>query len=183
MVEGLQRAKITEYKNTEPFFQVELDVFDMEESPVDGIVKEAYMRRIYDMFEKFAGYGTRMSGETLLTIADIKQAGKFADLVASNVIIKMEDKQAVLECVDELERLKKVMQILSREIEILEIDKEISANVKQQVDKSQRDYFLREQLKAIQKELGETENDISDIEEIKEKLKALPFERRSARKG
>ena len=67
------------------------------------------------------------------------------------------------------------MQILSREIEILEIDKEISANVKQQVDKSQRDYFLREQLKAIQKELGETENDISDIEEIKEKLKALPL--------
>lgn len=175
LVEGLQRAKITEYKNTEPFFQVELDVFNIEESPEDGIVKEAYMRRIYDMFEKFAGYGTRMSGETLLTIADIKQAGKFADLVASNVVIKMEDKQAVLECVDELERLKKVMQILSREIEILEIDKEISANVKQQVDKSQRDYFLREQLKAIQKELGETENDISDIEEIKEKIKALPL--------
>lgn len=175
LVEGVSRAKILQYLKTEPFYQVEIEIFEQEESPENDIVKEAYMRRIYDMFEKFAGYGSRMSGETLLTIGDIKQAGKFADLVASNVVIKMEDKQAVLECIDELERLKKVMQILSREIEILEIDKEISANVKQQVDKSQRDYFLREQLKAIQKELGETENDITEIEEIREKIKSLPL--------
>jgi len=175
LVEGVSRAKIVQYLKTEPFYQVEIEIFEQEETQENDIVKEAYMRRIYDMFEKFAGYGSRMSGETLLTIGDIKQAGKFADLVASNVVIKMEDKQAVLECVDELERLKKVMQILSREIEILEIDKEISANVKQQVDKSQRDYFLREQLKAIQKELGETENDVTEIEEIREKIKSMPL--------
>ena len=175
LVEGVSRAKILKYLKTEPFYQVEIEIFEQDETTDNDIVKEAYMRRIYDMFEKFAGYGSRMSGETLLTIGDIKQAGKFADLVASNVVIKMEDKQAVLECIDELERLKKVMQILSREIEILEIDKEISANVKQQVDKSQRDYFLREQLKAIQKELGETENDITEIEEIREKIKSLPL--------
>lgn len=175
LVEGVNRGRILRYLKTEPFYQVEIENYETEETAENDLVKEAYMRRIYDMFEKFAGLGTRMSGETLLTIADIKQAGKFADLVASNVVIKMEDKQAVLESIDELERLKRVMQILSREIEILEIDREISASVKQQVDKSQRDYFLREQMKAIQKELGESENDISDMEEIREKIKTLPL--------
>ena len=132
-------------------------------------------RRVTDLFERFAALGARIPGETLFTIGEVEEPGKFADMIASNVAIKLDDKQKVLNCASELERLQLVMEILKKEIDILEIDKEIASSVKQQIDKSQREYFLREQMKVIQKELGETENDEDEVDELRRKIKELPL--------
>ncbi len=177
LVEGERRARLLAYASREPYLQAEVEEIP-EESREDRskeVVKEAYMRRVTDLFERFAALGARIPGETLFTIGEVEDAGKFADMIASNVAIKLDDKQRVLNCVDELERLQLVMEILKKEIDILEIDKEIASSVKQQIDKSQREYFLREQLKVIQKELGETENDVDEVEELRRKIKELPL--------
>ncbi|MEA4852825.1 MAG: endopeptidase La [Christensenella sp.] len=175
LVEGDRRAKLVSYQTTEPYIQAEVEPIPEEKDVDPGreILKEAYMRRITELFEKFAALGARIPGETLFTIGDINEPGKFADMIASNVAIKLDDKQKVLNCVDELERLQLVAEILKKEIDILEIDKEIASSVKQQIDKSQREYFLREQMKVIQKELGETENDLDEIEELRQKINGL----------
>ncbi|MEG0356368.1 MAG: endopeptidase La [Christensenellaceae bacterium] len=175
LVEGEKRARFIGYTSREPYLMAEIEVIEDAADEAQDVVKEAYMRRIADLFEQFANLGARIPGETLFTINEISEAGKFADMIASNVAIKMDDRQRVLNCVDELERLKLVMEILQKEIEILKIDRDIASNVKRQIDKSQKEYVLREQLKVIQKELGETENDVDEIEELKKKIKELPL--------
>lgn len=177
LVEGERRARVLSYAAREPYLQAEVEVIPDEthDDPAKEVVKEAYMRRVTDLFERFAALGARIPGETLFTVSEVEEPGKFADMIASNVAIKLDDKQKVLSCIDELERLQLVMNILKKEIDILEIDKEIASSVKQQIDKSQREYFLREQLKVIQKELGETENDADEIEELRKKIKDMPL--------
>lgn len=174
LVEGVRRGKLVSYASVEPYIEAVVQVFGEEQqNQAQVVMKEVYMRRIANLFERFASLGARIPAETLFTVNEIDDAGKFADMVASNVAIKMDDKQLVLDCVNELDRLKVVMGILEKEIEILEIDKEIAFNVKQQIDKSQKEYFLREQMKAIQKELGETDNDIDEIGELRQKISEL----------
>ncbi len=175
LVEGVRRGKLDSYIRKEPYIEALVEVCDEKENENQAqiVIKEVYVRRITDLFERFASLGARIPAETLVTVNELDDPGKFADMVASNVAIKMEDKQHVLDCVNVLDRLKAVMEILEKEIEILEIDKEIAINVKQQIDKSQKEYFLREQMKAIQKELGETENDLDEIEELRKKIEEL----------
>ncbi|MGI6153208.1 MAG: endopeptidase La [Christensenellaceae bacterium] len=176
LVEGVGRARLLAVKHEKEYLEgIIKPCAEQEENQAQTIIKEAYMRRIEKLFEQFVGLGARVPGETLFTVSEISEPGKFADMVASNVAIKLEDKQHVLEQIDELDRLKAVMEILDKEIEILEIDKEIANSVRQQVDKSQKEYFLREQMKAIQKELGESENDIDEVEELRQKIEALPL--------
>lgn len=177
LVEGERRARILAYASREPYLQAEVEAIPDEPKGDSAreVVKEAYMRRVTDLFERFAALGARIPGETLFTVSEVEEPGKFADMIASNVAIKLDDKQKVLSCIDELERLRLVMEVLKKEIDILEIDKEIASSVKQQIDKSQREYFLREQLKVIQKELGETENDADELDELRKKIKELPL--------
>ena len=177
LVEGERRARILSYAEREPYIQAEVEPIpdEVTTDKAQEVLKEAYMRRITDLFERFASLGARVPGETLFTISEIEEPGKFADMIASNVAIKLDDKQRVLDCIDELDRLQLVVNILKKEIDILEIDKEIASSVKQQIDKSQREYFLREQMKVIQKELGETENDEDEVEELRKKIQELPL--------
>ncbi|MEG0256875.1 MAG: endopeptidase La [Christensenella sp.] len=185
LVEGERRARVVAYAAREPYLQAEVEVIPDEkhDNQEKEVVKEAYMRRVTDLFERFASLGARIPGETLFMVSEITEPGKFADMVASNVAIKPDDKQRVLNCVDELERLQLVMGILKKEIDILEIDKEIASSVKQQIDKSQRDYFLREQMKVIQKELGETENDEDDVDKLRKKIAELPLSQEARTKA
>ncbi len=177
LVEGKRRARFLAYAQTEPYLTAQVESIEeqTEFDQTNTIVMEAYMRRINSLFEKFATLGARVPGETLFTISEVAEPGKFADMIASNVAIKMADKQRVLDCVDVLERLQMVLSILKREIEISEIDREIATNVRRQIDQTQKEYFLREQMKAIQKELGEGENDADEIDELREKIAALPM--------
>ena len=175
LVEGVHRGKLKDYVQQEPYLVAEIEVYEDEqdENHAQNVMKEVYKRRITDLFERFAALGARIPAETLYAINEIDDIGKFADMVAANVAMKIEDKQRILNSVDELERIKAVMEILEKEIEILELDKELASNTKQQIDKSQKEYFLREQLKAIQKELGDVEGEFDEIEELREKLEAL----------
>ncbi len=175
LVEGMHRAKLISYAKTQPFLEGEILEYEVneEEAQQDILLKEAYVRRITELFDKFSSYSSRVSAETLFTISEIKEPGKFADMIASNISVKIEDKQQILDAVDVLTRLKTVMEILQREIEILEIDREIAQTVRQQIDKNQKEYFLREQIKAIQKELGDGGTEKDDLEELKEKLNSL----------
>ncbi|MDL2237337.1 endopeptidase La [Christensenellaceae bacterium OttesenSCG-928-K19] len=175
LVEGVRRGKLIGYIKREPYMETVIQVFDEKEGENQAqiVIKEVYMRRISDLFERFASLGARVPSETLYTINEVEDVGKFADLVAANVAVKLDDKQRVLDAINELDRLKAVMEILEKEIEIQEIDKELAFNVKQQIDKSQKEYFLREQMKAIQKELGDSDNDLDEIEELRTKIEEL----------
>lgn len=177
LVEGIERARLLSVKNSGEYLEgvIQAQEDEGKDDPAQANMKEAYMRRIEKLFEQFAALGARVPGETLFTISEVREPGKFADMVASNVTIKLEDKQNVLDKVDELDRLKAVMEILEKEIEVMELDRQIASSVKQQIDKSQREYFLREQLKAIQKELGDTDSDLDEIEELKQKIEELPL--------
>jgi len=185
LVEGIQRARLLSVKKSDNFLEgvIQQQEDEGKDDPAQANMKEAYMRRIEKLFEKFAALGARVPGETLFTISEVHEPGKFADMVASNVTIKLEDKQNVLDQVDELARLKTVMNILEKEIEVMELDRQIASSVKQQIDKSQREYFLREQLKAIQKELGDTESDLDEIEELKKKIEELPLSEEAREKA
>ena len=142
LAEGLYRGKVRKLLRESPYLEVEIEAYDNHEPPrAEDIIKEAYMRKISDMFSLFSRMSTQISSETLMMITSLEKPGEFADVVAANVIVKMDDRQKVLECVDELQRLKMLAEIFSHEIEILKIDKEIDSSVRMQIDKSQKEYF------------------------------------------
>ena len=131
------------------------------------------MRLVLDTFEEYVNIGNKVSGEVLITLADIDEPSRFADTVAANIILKPAQKQNILEIFDPKLRLEEIYRILLEEIEVLEIEKTINIRVKKQVNKIQKEYYLREQLKAIQRELGEDEEVSDELDEYKEKLKKL----------
>lgn len=169
LVEGINRAKIIEYVKTEPYYEViiEEDVSFDENIPLE---MEALTRSITGVFEEYVKLSTKISPETLLSVNTVSDPSQLADIIAANILVKTEDKQAILGSFNPAERLEKLYEILSREIEILEIEKKISLRVKKQIDKIQKEYYLREQIKAIQKELGEKDSFSSEIDEYKQKI-------------
>lgn len=172
MVEGLNRARIEEYIKTEPFFKVRVTEIledDMEISPEE----EALMRSTMNLFENYAELNHKVSPEALISIGNITNPGRFADAIASHLNLKIEDKQKILETVDVKERLNILFEILTREIEILELEKKINNRVKKQLEKSQKEFYLREQIKAIQQELGEQDEKTQEANEYRKKIKAL----------
>ncbi|SHH26117.1 endopeptidase La [Tepidibacter thalassicus] len=174
LVEGISRAEIKEVIQEEPFFKAVLEevVYDEELIKEDKEV-EALMRNVFESFEEYINISNRISPEILLSLSDIEDASRFVDTIASNMFLKPLQKQEILEIFDPKKRLEKIYKILLEEIDILKIEKKISLRVKKQINKVQKEYYLREQLKAIQKELGEDEEIADEIEEYKNKLKKL----------
>ena len=184
LVEGLHRGKIVEYVQDEPYLKVNIEEFNEPEAGGEfDELKEAYVRKIGDLFEDFSRYSANISPETMLAIEEVTQPGKFADLVAANVVVNLDDKQKVMDAIGELDRLRVVMEMLIKETNILKLDKKISIAVKKQIDKSQREYFLREQIKVIQNELGESENDAAEIDALRKKIKKLPLPKETREKA
>lgn len=173
LVEGISRAKVAEIYQTEPFFRTKV-----KEILYSDVLKEdkdidATMRLVMDTFEEYINVGNKVSGEILVTLADIDDPSRFADTVAANIVLKPVQKQQILEVFDPKERLEEIYRILLEEIEVLEIEKKINIRVKKQVNKIQKEYYLREQMKAIQRELGEDEIIADEIDEYREKLSKL----------
>ena len=129
------------------------------------------MRSIVKAFEGYVKLNKKIPSETLATIMSIEDSGRLADTVASHLNMKLPDKQEVLEVLDPLERLEKLYEKMQSEVEILQIEKKIGKRVKKQMEKAQREYYLTEQMKAIQKELGEKDDLKSEIDEFEEKIK------------
>ncbi|HEY5540979.1 MAG TPA: endopeptidase La [Coriobacteriia bacterium] len=163
LVEGQQRFRILEYVQTEPFFLVRIELI---EEPVEADVEmQALMRALVGDFEHAAELGKPIPQEVIVAASVIPQPGRLADFVAFHLNMKVEEKQEILDALDPRDRLEKANRFLKKELEILELGSKIQNRVKEQMTKSQREYFLREQLKAIQQELGQYDEVQAEIDE------------------
>ncbi len=173
LAEGVNRARIIDYIKDEPFFEVEVEEHVDSEDKEKDTETEALMRAIFDSFEEYVKLTNRAAVDALLTVGNVEEPARFADVVVSNLNLKIDQKQQILEAFDPTERLKRLHGILIKELDILRVERKINLRVKRQIDKMQREYYLKEQLKAIQKELGEDDGVLSEVEEYKEKIKGL----------
>ncbi len=170
LVQGISKARITNYIQTDPFYIGEIEkVIDQKQAEMTLEV-EALMRNVKELVDKSLTLGKTFLPDIIVLIENIEDPGRLADLVASNLGLKADQAQALLEQTDPVERLKKISEILNREVELLLVQQKIQSDVKGEIDKTQREYFLREQLKAIQRELGEIDEKTEEIMELRKKI-------------
>jgi len=177
LVEGIARGRVKKFVQEIPYFMVEVEEwieFDDDYEHTDPET-EALMRSVIDAFERYIEVSNKISPEIFMTITEIEHPGRLADSIASNIMLKPNQKQDILEAFDPLERLEVLYRFLLEEIEILEIEKKINTRVKKQINKVQKEYYLREQLRAIQKELGEDEGVLEEVSNYKKQLKKIKF--------
>lgn len=173
LVKGIYRAKITEYLQNEPYLEVDVEQMVFERITEDTAKEQALKRMVMSIFEQLISMSSKVSSETLSSVNNVDDAGQLADVIASSVIFRLEDKQKILETIDPLERLELLVNILSGELEIASIENDIRGKVRKQIEQSQKEYVLREQMRAIQKELGDTGNVQSDADELRVRLSKL----------
>lgn len=176
LVEGVSRGRVKKIEQEEGYFRAVIEeiVFDSDNLDSETEVEiEAFVRNVFDAFEEYINIGNRVSPEILISLADIEDVDRFIDTIAANIYLKSSQKQEILEEFDIKKRLELIYSILLEEIDILKIEKKITLRVKKQMNKVQKEYYLREQLKAIQKELGEEEDINSEADEYREKLKKI----------
>ncbi|GIL17153.1 MAG: Lon protease [Oligoflexia bacterium] len=170
LIQGVAKGRIKNYTKTSPSFEVAVE--KIEETPVQnpGVEFEAMTRSAKEQIEKIIALGRVLSPDILLVLDDVNDPGRLADLIASNLGIKVPDAQKILETFDHKERLKLVNQILASELEVLSMQSKIKSTAKDEMSKSQREYFLREQMRAIKNELGENDPKAEEMEELREKV-------------
>ncbi|HVR27965.1 MAG TPA: endopeptidase La, partial [Thermoanaerobaculia bacterium] len=160
LVQGLARASLDYLSHTEPFLAARLSRIAEPAAP-DDMESQALVRIVKDQLDEVAGLGRSISSEVMVVATNLQDPRRLADLAASNLELKLEDAQALLETADGLERLRRVSELLQREIHLLQMQQQLSSEARQEMDRSQREYFLRQQLRAIHTELGEGD-DLSD---------------------
>jgi len=171
LVEGKKRGYITEFMPHSDFFLVRIEKIDDFTESRDSVRVEALMRNIVGSFESYAKLSKKVPNEILSSISSIDDQSKLADVAASHLTIKIEEKQKVLEITRVADRLEKIYGIIVSEIEVLEVEERIKRRVKKQMEKTQKDYYLNEQMRAIQKEMGEEDTAKAEIRELEKKLK------------
>jgi len=171
LVEGLGRAKIKNTEEFNNFLKVKVEKIKIKNGK--NLKIEALMRLAVSRFEQYLKLNNKLPSEMMLSIKNIEKPDKLADIIASNLILRVKEKQILLETLNPLERLEKSIVILKKEISILELEKKIQERVEVNLENFQKDYYLKEQLKEIQKELGDTEKNISEADEFKEKILSL----------
>ncbi|MEW6002743.1 MAG: endopeptidase La [Nitrospirota bacterium] len=170
LVQGLSKAKALGYSQTEPFFMANIEKVEEPKHKELTIEDEAQMRTLKEQLDKAISLGKTILPDIMSVIENIDDPGRLADLVASNLGLKTELSQEVLQIMDPIQRLKRVSEILAREIELLTVQQKIQSEARGEIDKTQREYFLREQLKAIQKELGDIDERAEEIREFRKKI-------------
>jgi ATP-dependent Lon protease len=168
LVEGLYRAEIKEFITSTDYMQVQVKKLIEEDD--NSSETEALMRSVLRQFEQYIKLSKKITAETLASVHDIEEPGRLADIIASHLALKIKDKQDILEIVHVSKRLEKVLEILSNEKEVLELERKIGQRVKKSMEKTQKEYYLREQMKAIQKELGDKEGRTGEVEQLREEL-------------
>ncbi|MEY4844930.1 MAG: hypothetical protein RL312_1211 [Pseudomonadota bacterium] len=181
LVEGGRRARIAGFKETAPYFEAFVEKID--EAPVEGRETEALARTVVAQFEQYIKLNKKIAPEVLVSVNQIEDASKLADTIASHLGLKIPEKQELLELPSVSARLEKVFAHMEGEIGVLQVEKRIRSRVKRQMEKTQREYYLNEQLKAIQKELGEGEDGKDEIAEIEAKIKATKFSKEAREKA
>lgn len=183
LMEGLKRAQIEQFHSKEPYFQVK--VTELVEPAVKGVELEALMRSIKESFEQYVKLNKNIPPEILLTVSNIDDPVQFGFMIIAQINIKLADRQSLLEITNTKERLEKILSLIQSEIEILEVERRIRGRVKRQMEKSQREYYLNEQMQAIQKELGERDEFKSEMHALEQKIneKSLSPEARNKAKS
>ena len=179
LVEGTRRAYLRAITQEDPFW-----VADVEVPPEDTAQTpetEALVRTTHDLFDEYARTSMRVSGETLRSVTEVDRPDQLADIIAANVLTRVEDRQAILEEIDVEKRLETLCGILVRETELASIEKQVQSRLKKQIDKNQKDYYLREQIKAIQEELGDKE--ATDVDDLRKKLDETPVNEEAREKA
>ena len=165
LIEGKRRVKINSFFSSDNFFTVECE--DLVEKSENKVETEALMRSVKATFETYVKLNKRIPPEMLMSVASIEAPGRLADTIVAQLNLKLEDKQKALELNDPGKRLEQLLALMSGEIEILQVEKKIRSRVKKQMEKSQKEYYLNEQMQAIQKELGERDefkNELADLD-------------------
>jgi ATP-dependent Lon protease len=176
LVEGIQRAKVTNFIESEPFYKVEVMPVNGRNLQSGRADVQALARQVIEHFENYAKLSGKISPDATLSITNINDLSQLPDVIASNLGISIEYKQMILEELSPKKRLGKLLDILAKENEILELEKSITSKVRQQIDKNQKEYYLREQLKAIQKELGDSTDLITEADEYRERIEKANFD-------
>jgi len=171
LVEGRDRAVLRAVDQEEPYWiaRVEIPPQEWQDTPET----EALVRTTQELFDEYARASLRVSGETQRSVSEVDRPDQLADIIAANVLTRVEDRQAILEEIDVESRLEALCAILIRETQLADIEKQVQSRLKKQIDKNQKDYYLREQIKAIQEELGD--KDATDVEDLRRKLSETPL--------
>ena len=169
LVQGLSRVKIKSFSQTEPYLLAQIEM--IEETKEKSVEVEALVRNVLDLLKKVVELAPYLSEELQITAINTDDPNRLADLIASNLNISVDQKQELLETFDTKERLRKVLSHINREVEVLELSRRIQSQTASELGKTQKEYILREQLKAIQKELGEADERTAELDEFKKKIK------------
>ena len=178
LVEGGQRAKITEIRDEETFFVGDVDL--IEEVDIDANEAESLVRSMMTVFEQYVQLSKKVPPEIMTSLASVEDPSRLVDTIASQVSLKLDEKQHILEMTSLAERVEHMMKLLEAEIDLFGVEKRVRGRVKKQMEKSQREYYLNEQMKAIQKELGDMDDVPNELDEIQKRLLAsgMPKEAR-----
>jgi ATP-dependent Lon protease len=182
LVEGQQRATVTHIEDGESHFNATVTPLEVDTGAANSAEVEALRRAVMQQFDQYVKLNKKIPPEILTSIASIDEPGRLADTIAAHLPLKLESKQTVLDLADVKARLENLFEQMEREVDILNVDKKIRGRVKRQMEKNQRDFYLNEQVKAIQKELGEGEEG-ADIEEIEKKIKAARMPKEARKKA
>ena len=183
MVEGSARGRLVSLSKTSPFLQGEVEVLPVPEHTRNTPKTEALIRSTYELFERYAELSPRMTGDVLISVLSSEDPGYIADYIAQNIAMRASDKQAILEELQPVRRLTKLAHALSREVSILELEQEVQSKVREQLSDNQRDYVLREQLKVLRQELGESEDGDSEQDEYRARIEKAHLPEEAAQKA
>ncbi len=180
LVEGVSRAKVRGYSRTDDYYEADAEA--ISDDAADKVEVEALSRSVVSEFEGYVKLNKKISPEVVAAVTQIEEFSKLADTIASHLAVKISDKQAILEMGSVAKRLEKCLALMESEISVLQVEKRIRTRVKRQMEKTQREYYLNEQMKAIQKELGD-EDGKDDIAEIEERIKTTKLSKEARDKA
>jgi ATP-dependent Lon protease len=181
LVEGRERARVIRYLGGKDYFEAEATI--MAEAPSEEVEVEALSRSVFSEFENYVKLNKKVSPEVLSAVANIEDYSKLADTIASHLAVRIADKQDLLAITSVAERLEKVLGMMESEISVLQVEKRIRSRVKRQMEKTQREYYLNEQMKAIQKELGDTDEGRDELRELEERIAKTKFSKEAREKA
>ena len=184
LVEGGQRAKVLNYMATEDYFKAQISLMEGGEEPaIDERESEVLMRSVLAQFDQYVKLSKKVPPEILSSLSGIEEPGRLADTIAAHMSLKVEEKQKILEMADLHQRLEHLIGLMEAEIDLLQVEKRIRGRVKRQMEKSQREYYLNEQMKAIQKELGDLDEGHNELDDLASKIAAAGMSKEAREKA
>ncbi len=183
LVEGSERARVLNYLSTDDYFQAQVSLGDVETVPQDDRESEVLMRSVLAQFDQYVKLSKKVPPEILSSLAGIEEPGRLADTIAAHMSLKIDEKQHILEIGNARTRLEHLIGLMEAEIDLLQVEKRIRGRVKRQMEKSQREYYLNEQMKAIQKELGDMDESHNEMDELAAKIEKAGMSKEAREKA